>query len=423
MILKRGRKAQANLLVVLILIILILILLIIAWNIISVFLKENSEIVDIKAKLINVKMNIDGVSKLPPEPSNPDELRINLTLHRGPERTILVNRTIVKKHAEIVFIIDSTGSMRDEIQDVKDTITNFADNLNGKNVSYRLALVEFKDYPELPCGGLTDFPYKIHQFNGQDFTTNVILYKDELSLIQSNGGDDAPESHLTAIEQASDNLNYKISNFPYMTLKFMIVLTDNKPHARDCICETANIWDCKESFDVKNNIWTNNTYMYNKTYACYKGPEYVEDIQQKILGKNITFFYINKNNITNPYENGLCKDDPMVKITSATGGSFYSYSEASGVSSIIDRLGDEIVDIFEAEQKWDHLKVVFYTNYGSFVQKQGQVPEPLETKTYTIMVPLEIKNTEDITKVEIYMAVYTSSGNEVISSLLDSFEL
>ncbi len=97
--------------------------------------------------------------------------------------------------ADIVFLIDTTASMGNEIKAVKDIIEDFADVLENSSIDYRLALIEFKDYPEWACGDYTDFPYYVHPLSNMkiDSTeewengnfTNVTAYNSFLMLKQN----------------------------------------------------------------------------------------------------------------------------------------------------------------------------------------------------------------------------------------------
>jgi hypothetical protein len=66
--------------------------------------------------------------------------------------------------ADIAFVVDSTGSMADEINDVYSIIGDFVDTLKNSSIDYRLALVEHKDYVGSPCGSAGDFASKVHKF-------------------------------------------------------------------------------------------------------------------------------------------------------------------------------------------------------------------------------------------------------------------
>ena len=110
-------------------------------------------------------------------------------------------------------------------------------------------------------------------------------------------------------------------------------------------------------------------------------------------------------------------------MTSTTGGKFYRYTEQPGVKSIILDLAKEIIKEYE-EEKYDHLKIIFYNETSSCEQKiplpkGGQsLPLPLETRTYEL-----VRCIEDIKEIQIYPVVYTPSGLQVIGPRLDSWEI
>ncbi|MCK5176470.1 MAG: hypothetical protein KAQ92_01975, partial [Candidatus Aenigmarchaeota archaeon] len=75
-----------------------------------------------------------------------------------------------------------------------------------------------------------------------------------------------------------------------------------------------------------------------------KGPKYVKDMTDKMIAKNITFFYISKE--TNLCNNRIVADN----MTNHTGGSFYSYTEAQGVSNILMDISQNIINITYSTQ-------------------------------------------------------------------------
>lgn len=54
----------------------------------------------------------------------------------------------VQKKAELVFVIDSTGSMGDAINNVKTGITSFVNSLETQGVKLRIGIVEYRDIEE-----------------------------------------------------------------------------------------------------------------------------------------------------------------------------------------------------------------------------------------------------------------------------------
>lgn len=62
----------------------------------------------------------------------------------------------------------------------------------------------------------------------------------------------------------------------------------------------------------------------------------------------------------------------------------YYYSDISQISEVYSKTITKIIREYRAEQKWDHLKIVFYNNTRSWVYRHYGVPEPLETITYEL---------------------------------------
>ncbi len=50
--------------------------------------------------------------------------------------------------ADIIFVLDVTGSMTNEINGVKENIVEFADSLSAQGIDFRLGMVTFLDEVE-----------------------------------------------------------------------------------------------------------------------------------------------------------------------------------------------------------------------------------------------------------------------------------
>lgn len=90
--------------------------------------------------------------------------------------------------ADIVFILDVTGSMSDEIASVRDNIIEFADSLNRQGIDFRLGMVTFLDEIE----------------NVYEFTNDAELFKSNVNLQYAHGGGDYPENSLEALYRGSE---------------------------------------------------------------------------------------------------------------------------------------------------------------------------------------------------------------------------
>jgi len=114
-----------------------------------------------------------------------------------------------KGKADVVFAIDSTGSMGNEIANVIKNVNMFAEELS-KNVEVRFGLIDYKDiYADglsstVNCGWYSD----------------VNEFKNRVSSIRVTGGGDTPESAVDALEEA------RRMGFRPNANKFIILLTD-----------------------------------------------------------------------------------------------------------------------------------------------------------------------------------------------------
>ncbi len=100
--------------------------------------------------------------------------------------------------ADIVFIIDTTGSMSDEINNVKNNVGYFVDTLKEKGISAGLALVEYRD---IEVDGYDST--KVHKNGTSNWFYDMNAYKNKIdSALYADGGGDTPECVVDALETA-----------------------------------------------------------------------------------------------------------------------------------------------------------------------------------------------------------------------------
>ncbi|NLM12945.1 MAG: Hsp70 family protein [Epulopiscium sp.] len=124
---------------------------------------------------------------------------------------------VVSEKMNIVFIIDTTGSMDTYINGVKDRAIEFSNILRSKGIDFQLGLIGFGDLREKE---------KPSVYN---FTNDVEKFQRQVKNIPRTYGGDIPESSLEAIETGIELL--KTSRVDKEGGKnIFILITDAPPH-------------------------------------------------------------------------------------------------------------------------------------------------------------------------------------------------
>lgn len=116
---------------------------------------------------------------------------------------------------DVAFAIDATGSMSDEINNVKTNVANFADSLIKRGLNVRFSIIEYRD---ITCDEATVW----HSYNGSHWYNTAAAVQDVLGGIRATGGGDTPETVIDALGIVASNSMYWRSD----AYKFAFVLTD-----------------------------------------------------------------------------------------------------------------------------------------------------------------------------------------------------
>ena len=131
------------------------------------------------------------------------DLRLPVLRHLPQDRTI-----------DVAFILDTTGSMSEEIASVKATIAKVAAGLGEGNVNVRIGLVEYKDRGDA-------FVTRVHPF-----ATDAKGFAARVAGITAGGGGDTPESVNEGIHVALTQLDWQSSSVG----RFAFLVGDAPPH-------------------------------------------------------------------------------------------------------------------------------------------------------------------------------------------------
>lgn len=127
---------------------------------------------------------------------------------------------------DIAFIIDQTGSMQQEVNEVKNNVIEFTNRLASRGVDYRLALISFSD--------------RIERY--KDFTEDVKTFISWIDEIKVGGGGDDNENALEGLFEAT---SFK---FRQSAQRIFILITDAMFHQK------GDRGDGKTEFNTKSMI-------------------------------------------------------------------------------------------------------------------------------------------------------------------------
>lgn len=117
---------------------------------------------------------------------------------------------------DLLFLIDATGSMGDEIDKLKASMADVADQIAGlpEQPDVRYGLVAYRDQGD-------DFVVRTH-----DFTDNLRDFQRNLAAVRANGGGDTPEALNQALHRSLFDLSWREEE----TVRLVILVADAPPH-------------------------------------------------------------------------------------------------------------------------------------------------------------------------------------------------
>jgi hypothetical protein len=117
---------------------------------------------------------------------------------------------------DVAFILDTTGSMGEEIDAVRSTIGKVARELGRQNWEVRLGLVEYKDRGDV-------FVTKVHAFTSASSADRFLA---DLAHVTASGGGDTPESVNEGLHVGLTSLDWRSD----AVARFAFLIGDAPPH-------------------------------------------------------------------------------------------------------------------------------------------------------------------------------------------------
>ena len=91
---------------------------------------------------------------------------------------------------DLIFVIDTTGSMRDDINEVQRRAIDIINQVAASGSDWRIALVTYRDHPRDPYGDPGDYVSRLEV----GFSSNQADIINAINGIQVGGGGDGPEA-------------------------------------------------------------------------------------------------------------------------------------------------------------------------------------------------------------------------------------
>lgn len=138
---------------------------------------------------------------------------------------------------EVVFLLDSTGSMSDEILSVKSHIQNIIeDTMSGTpQPRVRVGIVTYRDHPP------EDGTYVYRKY---DLTDDIDGINDVLRDIDARGGGDGPEALADGLHAAVNDMDWSDD-----AKKIIFLIGDAPPHGLENNADNSFVQGCPDGYD------------------------------------------------------------------------------------------------------------------------------------------------------------------------------
>ena len=230
--------------------------------------------------------------------------------------------------ADVVFAIDLTGSMWDEIEEVKDNAENIMNSLAAQIGDVQFGLISYMDYtgtytttepgsvPETytatygwaPAG---DYPYQLDQ----DITDDTSVMATKINALTLGSGGDGPQDYTRIIHESwnDPDLNWRTD-----AKRILILFGDNVPHDTD--------------FDYNNDGTPDNT-------GGDPGPDTILGTDDDLdFETEVTNAAAADVHIMSVYSGWSPIRYPWEYMASETGGGYYELTEAGQIPEAIEDL-------------------------------------------------------------------------------------
>lgn len=143
---------------------------------------------------------------------------------------------VFKGRTQVFFVLDVTGSMREEIGGVKEGIQDFIEAVSGQErMEVEVGLIAFRDVGLERIGKQPQMP-EVLQFWNRPFTSDATAFKTKVANLKAwGGGGNAEESSLDALVRVCSQ------PFSSNSSRVLVLITDQPPYKHDGLCGDITI--------------------------------------------------------------------------------------------------------------------------------------------------------------------------------------
>ncbi len=165
--------------------------------------------------VLSTQAQLDQLEQLTGFRVNADTIRTNYQAARMDRCPVATPAT--SADLDLIFCIDVTGSMADDIAGVKAVASNIVDRIVAKGKSYRVAIIAYRDWDDSVM--FEDYP----------FSSDKATIMANINSLSVGGGGDTPEAVLEALMRGIDSRS--VDGWRNNVNKQIILMGDAPPHA------------------------------------------------------------------------------------------------------------------------------------------------------------------------------------------------
>lgn len=234
----------------------------------------------------------------------------------------------VLRKLDLAFVIDTTGSMTDDINEVKNNMKMYLDELTEDGMDFRIAIVDYRDFASR-TGDSADYPYMVQC----DFTNDYDTIINAINNLEAYGGGDTEETVYSALIDGLNSLSWRSE-----AGKSAILMGDAPALDPEPVTEYT--------LEMVTNSLVYGNIAYDEEIKDWRTGKLSLDailVQAESTRSPITLFSIATNDSAYTVE---C----FKAISESTGGSCYTTDDSSEISGIITEIIETIPDVVETPE-------------------------------------------------------------------------